>query len=93
MNRYKITFDKVALKQMKQLGRFGRKTDVDRVNRFIEEIRIRPTIGTGKPKQLKHHKGEVWSRKINDKDRFVYRIFEEEKTVLVVQVLGHYNDK
>jgi len=92
MSQYNVTFDKDALKQIKQLKKSGKKVDLKRVNRFIEEVRTNPKFGIGHPKPLSHHTGETWSRKINDKDRFVYEIFEQEKTVLVIQVLGHYQD-
>jgi toxin YoeB len=43
---------------------------------------------------LKNLVGEVWSRRINQKDRLVYEIFEtSEQSVVVLQMLGHYKDK
>jgi toxin YoeB len=43
---------------------------------------------------LKNLVGEVWSRRINQKDRLVYEIFEtSEHSVVVLQMLGHYKDK
>jgi len=93
MSRYNTYFDKNARKQMKQMKTSGRKADVERVNRFIGEIMEHPRAGTGHPKPLTGEEGEVWSRKVNEKDRFVYRIFEEQKKVLVTRVLGHYGDR
>ena len=52
-----------------------------------------PRFGTGNPEQLKYYDGEVWSRRINKKDRFVYEIYEDEVLVVVIQALGHYQDK
>jgi len=43
--------------------------------------------------QLKYFDGEIWSRAINKKDRLIYEIFEEDTAVVVIQALGHYNDK
>jgi len=51
-----------------------------------------PRTGSGKPKWLRYHDGEVWSRKINEKDRLVYRIYEDDKPVLILQVMGHNKD-
>ncbi len=42
---------------------------------------------------MKHYEGEIWSRKFNKKDRFVYEIFEEEQSITIIQSLGHYSDK
>jgi len=60
---------------------------------FLEELKTNPRTGGGKPEQMKHYQGEVWSRKINKKDRFVYEIIKNEKVIFITQVLGHYNDK
>ena len=39
-----------------------------------------PTTGTGQVEQLKgYEKRSVWSRRINQKHRLVYEIFEDEK--------------
>ena len=51
-----------------------------------------PRAGIGKPEQLRHYEEEVWSRRINEKDRIIYAIFEEDEFVLIQSVLGHYDD-
>jgi toxin YoeB len=60
---------------------------------FFTEIAKHPREGSGQPEQLKYFSGEVWSRKVNKKDRFVYEIFEEEIIITVIKALGHYGDK
>lgn len=53
-----------------------------------------PREGIGQPERLKHFKDkEVWSRKIDKKNRIVYLIKDDELIILVVSMLGHYNDK
>jgi len=90
---YSIDFTKKAQKQVKQLKLSGRKIDTERVARFINEIKTDPKFGTGWPKPLAGHDGEVWSREVNDKDRFVHEIFEEERVITVTRILGHYDDR
>jgi len=90
---YTIEFDQITKKQLKKLEKSGKQLDLKKVFSFLQEIKINPKTGTGHPKPLRNHQGEIWSRKINDKDRFVYKIFEEETAVLVTQVIGHYQDK
>jgi toxin YoeB len=51
-----------------------------------------PREGKGQPEQLKHYEGEVWSRKINKKDRLVYEIYEKTICITIIQALCHYND-
>lgn len=72
----------------------GQKKIVERILNLIEEIKQHPITGTGKVERLKG-KGErlVYSRRINDKHRLVYEIFEEEKLVVLAAAYGHYKDK
>jgi len=91
--KYKIEYQISAIKQLKKLEKSGKKTDLKRIETFVYEIQTNPRIGTGKPKRLKYRTGEVWSRRINDKDRFVYEIFEDKILVEIQSLLGHYKDK
>lgn len=93
MGKYIVKISKSAEKDLKQIKKFGQKSDIEKINRFFEEISEDPRTGIGKPEQLKYFDGEVWSREINKKDRFVYEIFEDEILVVVIQTKGHYNDK
>ena len=43
---------------------------------LIDEIRKTPFSGTGKPEPLKHNLSGCWSRRIDDKERIVYRVDE-----------------
>jgi toxin YoeB len=64
---------------------------VEKIMSFTIECQNNPRIGTGKPEQLKHQNGEVWSRRINEQHRFVYEI--QDGFVLVLSAWGHYKDK
>jgi len=92
---YLIKFDEIAQKQLKKLEKSGQQAYFKKVFYFLEELKANPRTGRGKPEQLKHQKQgeETWSRKINKKDRFVYHISEKEKKILIIQILGHYDDK
>ena len=50
------------------------KTSYIKLFDLIREIRIEPRDGTGKPERLKYFEQEVYSRRINQKDRLVYTI-------------------
>lgn len=93
MGKYLVKLSKSAEKDLLLLKRSGKKVDIEKVTNFFNEISQNPREGTGKPEQLKYYTGEVWSRRINQKDRFVYEIYEDEILVVVIQALGHYNDK
>ena len=93
MEKYIIKISKSAEKDLSLLKKSGKKNDIEKVNTIFEEIEENPRIGIGKPEQLKYYDGEVWSRRINKKDRFVYEIYEDEILIVVIQALGHYSDK
>lgn len=93
MGKYIVQLSKRAVKDLQALKKSGRKADMAKVENFLLELEIHPRTGIGSPEQLKYFDGEVWSREINKKDRFVYEIFEEEISITVVQSLGHYSDK
>jgi YoeB-like toxin of bacterial type II toxin-antitoxin system len=46
--------------------------------------------GTGKPERLKHLGGEVWSRRMTEKDRLVYDIQSDVITIIACRF--HYDD-
>lgn len=71
----------------------GQKKLVQKVFSFLKEIVEHPTTGTGQTEQLKHF-GErnVYSRRINQKHRLVYEVFEDEKKVELLSAYGHYSD-
>ncbi len=49
-----------------------------------------PRKGTGKPERLKYFEKEVFSRRVNHKDRMVYTIYEELKEIDITSFRGHY---
>ena len=93
MGKYIIQLSKRALKDLRTIKKSGRKLDMSKVQTFLHELEDHPREGKGSPEQLKYHDGEIWSREVNKKDRFVYEIFEREVSVMLIQSLGHYNDK
>ena len=58
---------------------------------LLREIIVNPREGTGKPERLKYFEKEVYSRRINQKDRLVYTIYESENEIDLSSCRGHYN--
>jgi len=54
-------------------------------------IQRAPFIGEGKTEPLKDSSDGEWSQRINEKDRLVYMVSNEN--IIVTQCKGHYNDK
>ena len=57
---------------------------------FVREIMIDPRKGTGKPERLRYFDKEVYSRRVNHKDRLVYTIYEADKMIDITSARGHY---
>ncbi len=52
-----------------------------------------PRHGIGHPEPLIGGGGITYSRRITAHDRIIYRIYDEEVYVIVVDLEGHYDDK
>ena len=76
MGRYTIIVETPAKKDLRIIRKSGDKADIRKVEQIFKELAIHPTFGTGKPEQLKYNKRGFWSRRINHKDRLIYRITE-----------------
>ncbi|MFT5163905.1 MAG: toxin YoeB [Alteromonadaceae bacterium] len=54
-----------------------------------EMLRSDPASGLGKPEPLKHSLSDLWSKRISQKDRLVYRF--DDDTIYVFAIGGHYD--
>jgi toxin YoeB len=59
-----------------------------RVNRLIEDTLRDPFEGIGKPEQLRHALGGLWSRRIDEEHRLVYLVGGDD--LVVLQARYHY---
>ena len=83
----KITFAENAWKQYLYWQSQDKKT-LKKINALLKDIQRSPFEGEGKPEPLKG--SDLWSRRINDKDRLVYAI--SDGMITVFQCKGHYDD-
>lgn len=67
-----------------------RKT-LKRLNKLIQSALRTPFEGIGKPESLMGELSGYWSRRIDDKNRLVYRV--TDTSIDVVQCRDHYDDK
>ena len=93
MGRYSIDIEKKAKKQLIDLYKSGNKADIKKVEVIIMELEEHPETGIGNPEQLKYELSGFWSRRINSKDRLVYKINELEVIVTLLSAKGHYFDR
>jgi len=66
------------------------KRTLKRVNKLIKDIERNPFDGIGEPEPLKYNLSGWWSRRIDEKNRIVYRIVDEN--IEIAQCKGHYEN-
>ena len=57
---------------------------------LLEEIAQTPYAGRGRPEQLRHELSGYWSRRINTKDRIIYRVDDAAAIIHIIALKGHY---
>ncbi len=70
---------------------YWQKTDkrmLKKINDLIKDIQITPYDGKGKPEALKFNLTGLWSRRINQEHRLVYKI--EHDVIIILQCRYHY---
>ena len=83
----KVSFTEDAWEQYLYWQTQDKKT-LKRINSLLKDIQRDPQNGIGKPEKLKDNLSGYWSRRIDDKNRLVYK-FDNE----IIQCKTHYGDK
>ena len=93
MGQFKLKIEELAQKHLKQHYKSGDKSSIKKIEKILLELSENPYVGAGNPEQLKYELAGFWSRRINQKDRIIYKIEEAVVTVFVVSAMGHYSAK
>ena len=67
------------------------KKTLKRIHKLLNDIDRNGYEGIGKPEPLSADLSGYWSRRIDDKNRIVYKI--ENDMIKIVQCGSHYRDK
>lgn len=67
-----------------------RKT-LKKINSLLKDIERNGNEGIGKPEALSGNLSGYWSRRINEKDRLIYRI--DYNNIFILACRYHYSDK
>jgi toxin YoeB len=59
-----------------------------RIEHLIEDIKLHPFTGLGKPEPLRFEKSGYWSRRIDQIHRLVYKVVDQR--IYIVQCRYHY---
>ncbi|WP_025883095.1 Txe/YoeB family addiction module toxin [Porphyromonas uenonis] len=91
---FQILFSQRAESDYNFITKNWSQASVRKVINLLAEIEQNPRVGTGKPEQLKHYKDkEIWSRRIDKKNRVIYSIDNDEVLVILISMIGHYAGK
>ena len=66
------------------------KKTLKRINALLKDTERSPFEGIGKPESLVGNLTGYWSRRINDKERLIYKI--DDENVYIVACRYHYSD-
>lgn len=93
MGKFRIEIKEVAEKHIKLHYKSGDKKSNKNLEKIILSLSENPYEGIGNPEALKYELTGFWSRRINQKDRLIYRVDDDIVTVYVVSAMGHYSAK
>ena len=82
-----LRFEKRAQKELKWMEKHE-KILLIKVNILIEDIKLHPYSGLGKPEALRFELSGYWSRRINREHRLVYKV-EGDVIIIVASCLFH----
>ena len=68
------------------------KKTLKRIHKLLDDIDRNGYDGIGKPERLSGNLSSYWSRRIDDKNRIVYRIVNNDM-IQIIQCGSHYRDK
>jgi len=88
VNEYRIVIMKSALKDKDKI----KESPALRENtkKLIEKIKENPFQNLPPNEKLSGSLKDLYSRRINRQHRLVYRVLEEEKTIIIVSMWSHY---
>lgn len=84
----KIIFEVQALEDLKKWAKENPKI-LKRIVELMDSLRQDPFRGIGKPEALKHQYRGLWSRRITDEHRLIYKV-DAEKNIIIYSLFNHY---
>lgn len=92
MGRYTVKVTRRADKDLQFWRNRGDKSVRKKIEKIFNELIEHPKAGAGKPEVLKGDLSGYWSRRLNKKDRLIYKIDESVAIVYILSLRGHYTD-
>lgn len=85
---YKFYWEVKALKEFEYFLKYDQKISV-KITRLLEDIKLHPYTGIGKPEALKNNLSGYWSRRITKEHRLVYKV-ENGIIIIIASCRFHY---
>ena len=82
-----LTWTDFAWEQYEELQEKDKRL-VKKINTLIKDIKRNGNEGIGKPEPLQHELSGYWSRRIDDKNRLVYKVSDNQ--IIIVACANHY---
>ena len=82
-----LTWTDFAWEQYEELQEKDKRL-IKKINTLIKDIKRNGNEGIGKPEPLQHELSGYWSRRIDDKNRLVYKVSDSQITI--VACANHY---
>ncbi len=82
-----LTWTDFAWEQYEELQEKDKRL-IKKINILIQDIKRNGNEGIGKPEPLQHELSGYWSRRIDDKNRLVYKVSDNQITI--VACANHY---
>ena len=83
-----LVFEGNTWRVYEQLRDKDKKLHLALCRQLKELLRNDPTKGIGKPEPLRHNLTGLWSRRLSQKDRLIYRF--DDSYIYVFAIGGHY---
>lgn len=87
---YQINFTKKAKKQIEKIQKD--KKLLTRFLEIIEDIKENTYSSNFKFERLKHNLSGLCSKRLDKKNRILYQVLDGEIVIIIISVLGHYDD-
>ena len=85
---YTLKYLKTALKQLKNLQKDQKL--LSKVETILKNIATDPYSADYKFERLKHNLSGFCSKRLDAKNRIVYRVIDNQVVIIIVSILGHY---
>jgi len=63
---------------------------IKKINMLLKDVERNPFDGLGKPEPLRNELSGYWSRRITEKHRLIYKVYEDK--IYIIGCKGHYDD-